>query len=113
MAFKSMNVESSRNYVSDDIFFTINRFNGGYLSAGLRKVLGEVNYLDIEFDQETKALRFKVSDQGTSVKNGVFKLDSAIRSAKSFVGKFVRFNTRYAVSLNEDGWWYLTNFFRG
>jgi len=108
MAFQKMNVESSRNYSSDDLFFTINRFNGGYLSAGLRKVLGEVEFLDIEYDADTKALRFKVSEEGTAVKAGIFKLSSEIRSGKSFLGYRIKFNTRYAVSLNEDGWWYLT-----
>lgn len=108
MAFQKMNVESSRKYSSDDLFFTINLFNGGYLSAGLRRALGETDFLDIEYDADNKALRFKPSDEGTVVKAGLFKLSSEIRSSKAFLGYRIKFNTRYAVALNEDGWWYLT-----
>lgn len=107
MAFQKMNVESSRKYTSDDVFFTVNRFNGGYLSAGLRNLLGAVNFLDIEYDAEIKVLRFKVADEGTPVKAGLFKLSPEIRNDKAFTGYRIKHNTRYAVSLKEDGWWYL------
>lgn len=80
MAFQKMNVVSSKRYTSDEIFFSINRFNGGYLSAGLRNLLGRARHLDIEYNPEEKVLRFKVSNEGIEITGlGVFKLSSEVR----------------------------------
>lgn len=108
MTFQKCNVESSRKYTSDDVFFSINRFNGGYLSAGFRNLLGKVDFLDIEYDQEINSLRFKVSNEGTGVKAGQFKLASEIRQGMFSLGRHRGSSARFLVTLNEDGWWYLT-----
>lgn len=89
---------------------SVNKWSGLRINTAVYKAMGAPRWVEVEFDEETSTLRFKVGEEDITdeVISQIVKLPNTVRAIMSRYNKRVAATQRYNVELNEDGWWYTT-----
>lgn len=89
---------------------SVNKWSGLRLNAEVFKAMGSPKWVEVEYNEEQKSLRFKPGSNIVSneVVNQVVKVPLLVRSEMSHQLTRTAATTRWLVEPNEDGWWYTT-----
>lgn len=89
---------------------SVNKWTGMRINADVFKALGCPKWMDVEYNEEDKSIRFKVGTNIISdeVINQNVKVPLLVRSEMSNYDKRASTTQRWLVELRDDGWWYTT-----
>lgn len=97
-----------RGFFATAMFFSVNIYTGGTVSAALLNAMGNPDYLEIEVDLNEKAIRLRATEDETKSPTAGrrIRLDNKTRIKLTKDGIVHKPTVRFMMELNADGWWY-------